>query len=199
MFERFTEHARQVVVLAQEEARSLKHNCIGSEHILLGLLREEEGLLAGQVLRSLDITFERVFSEVVRRVALGQQDSPHEMAFTPAAKTVLELALRDALWLGHNYIAPEHILLGLARENTGVAARILIDFDANSEKIGNEVIRMLCGPGGRQHGFGAQDERPSSPACTDSQQRRLALGRANEIRTKRAQLKRALKRRGQLE
>ena len=199
MFERFTEHARQVVVLAQEEARSLKHNYIGTEHILLGLLREEGGLLAGRVFQSLGITFERVCSEVVRRVASGEQDSPDEMPFTPTAKTVLELALRDALPLGHNYIAPEHILLGLARENKGVAARILIDFDANSEKIRNEVIRMLSGPGGRQRGSDAQDEGTSSPTPTDSEPRRQALRRANEIRTKRAQLKRELKRRDQLE
>src|ERR687887_587345 len=130
MFERFTERARQVVVLAQEEARTLKHNYIGTEHILLGLLREEEGL-AARVLESLDITVERV-----------------------RAKVVLELALREALSLGHNYIGTEHILLGLVRENEGVAARILLDFDADSEKIRNEVIRMLSGPGSRRQGSG---------------------------------------------
>src|SRR5881394_2284 len=154
MFERFTERARQVVVLAQEEARTLKHNYIGTEHILLGLLREEEGL-AARVLESLDITTERVRSQVVRIVGSGEEVTSGQIPFTPRAKKVLELALREALSLGHNYIGTEHILLGLVRENEGVAARILLDFDADSEKIRNEVIRMLSGPGGRQRGSGA--------------------------------------------
>jgi ATP-dependent Clp protease ATP-binding subunit ClpC len=149
MFERFTERARQVVVLAQEEARTLKHNYIGTEHILLGLLREEEGL-AARVLESLEITVERVRAQVVRIVGSGEEVTSGQIPFTPRAKKVLELALREALSLGHNYIGTEHILLGLVRENEGVAARILLDFDADSEKIRNEVIRMLSGPGGRQ-------------------------------------------------
>jgi ATP-dependent Clp protease ATP-binding subunit ClpC len=151
MFERFTERARQVVVLAQEEARTLKHNYIGTEHILLGLLREEEGL-AARVLESLDITVERVRAQVVRIVGSGEEVTSGQIPFTPRAKKVLELALREALSLGHNYIGTEHILLGLVRENEGVAARILLDFDADSEKIRNEVIRMLSGPGGRRAG-----------------------------------------------
>jgi ATP-dependent Clp protease ATP-binding subunit ClpC len=151
VFERFTERARQVVVLAQEEARTLKHNYIGTEHILLGLLREEEGL-AARVLESLDITVERVRAQVVRIVGSGEEVTSGQIPFTPRAKKVLELALREALSLGHNYIGTEHILLGLVRENEGVAARILLDFDADSEKIRNEVIRMLSGPGGRRQG-----------------------------------------------
>jgi ATP-dependent Clp protease ATP-binding subunit ClpC len=154
VFERFTERARQVVVLAQEEARTLKHNYIGTEHILLGLLREEEGL-AARVLESLDITVERVRAQVVRIVGSGEEVTSGQIPFTPRAKKVLELALREALSLGHNYIGTEHILLGLVRENEGVAARILLDFDADSEKIRNEVIRMLSGPGGRRQGAGA--------------------------------------------
>jgi ATP-dependent Clp protease ATP-binding subunit ClpC len=154
LFERFTERARQVVVLAQEEARTLKHNYIGTEHILLGLLREEEGL-AARVLESLDITVERVRAQVVRIVGSGEEVTSGQIPFTPRAKKVLELALREALSLGHNYIGTEHILLGLVRENEGVAARILLDFDADSEKIRNEVIRMLSGPGGRRQGAGA--------------------------------------------
>src|SRR5271163_3007793 len=154
MFERFTERARQVVVLAQEEARTLKHNYIGTEHILLGLLREEEGL-AARVLESLDITVERVRAQVVRIVGSGEEVTSGQIPFTPRAKKVLELALREALSLGHNYIGTEHILLGLVRENEGVAARILLDFDADSEKIRNEVIRMLSGPGGRRQGQAA--------------------------------------------
>src|SRR5579862_7918551 len=153
MFERFTERARQVVVLAQEEARTLKHNYIGTEHILLGLLREEEGL-AARVLESLDITVERVRGQVVRIVGSGEEVTSGQIPFTPRAKKVLELALREALSLGHNYIGTEHILLGLVRENEGVAARILLDFDADSEKIRNEVIRMLSGPSGRRSGPG---------------------------------------------
>ncbi len=158
MFERFTERARQVVVLAQEEARILKHNYIGTEHILLGLLREEEGL-AARVLESLDITVERVRAQVVRIVGSGEEVTSGQIPFTPRAKKVLELALREALSLGHNYIGTEHILLGLVRENEGVAARILLDFDADSEKIRNEVIRMLSGPGGRQRAAGAQGQQ----------------------------------------
>ncbi len=153
MFERFTERARQVVVLAQDEARALKHNYIGTEHILLGLLREEEGL-AARVLESLDITVEEVRAQVARIVGQGDEVTTGQIPFTPRAKKVLELALREALSLGHNYIGTEHILLGLVRENEGVAARILLDFDADAEKIRNEIIRMLSGPGRRQQGGG---------------------------------------------
>ena len=162
MFERFTERARQVVVLAQEEARTLKHNYIGTEHILLGLLREEEGL-AARVLESLDITVERVRAQVVRIVGSGEEVTSGQIPFTPRAKKVLELALREALSLGHNYIGTEHILLGLVRENEGVAARILLDFDADSEKIRNEVIRMLSGPGGRRQGGSSGSGAGSGP------------------------------------
>ena len=151
VFERFTERARQVVVLAQEEARTLTHNYIGTEHILLGLLREEEGL-AARALESLDITIERVRTQVVRIVGSGEEATSGQIPFTPRAKKVLELALREALSLGHNYIGTEHILLGLVRENEGIAARILLDFDADSEKIRNAVIRMLSGPGTPQSG-----------------------------------------------
>src|ERR671929_107061 len=176
MFERFTERARQVVVLAQEEARTLKHNYIGTEHILLGLLREEEGL-AARVLESLDITVERVRAQVVRIVGSGEEVTSGQIPFTPRAKKVLELALREALSLGHNYIGTEHILLGLVRENEGVAARILLDFDADSEKIRNEVIRMLSGPGGRQRsgggGGGAQGEGKKSSKLLDQFGRNL--------------------------
>src|SRR6184192_2925309 len=174
MFERFTERARQVVVLAQEEARTLKHNYIGTEHILLGLLREEEGL-AARVLESLDITVERVRAQVVRIVGSGEEVTSGQIPFTPRAKKVLELALREALSLGHNYIGTEHILLGLVRENEGVAARILLDFDADAEKIRNEIIRMLSGPGRRgQQGSGAQSgEKAKSSKLLDQFGRNL--------------------------
>jgi hypothetical protein len=149
VFERFTERARQVVVLAQEEARALGHSYIGSEHILLGLLREEEGL-AARVLESLGVTLERVRAQVERIVSRGDEvTGGQQIPFTPRAKRVLELAQREALSLGQNYIGTEHILLGLAREDEGVATRILLDFDVDADTIRNEVIRMLSGPGGR--------------------------------------------------
>ncbi len=161
MFERFTERARQVVVLAQDEARALKHNYIGTEHILLGLLREEEGL-AARVLDSLDITVDEVRNQVSRIVGQGDEMTTGQIPFTPRAKKVLELALREALSLGHNYIGTEHILLGLVRENEGVAARILIDFDADAEKIRTEIIRMLSGPGRRSGSGAASGGQPAA-------------------------------------
>ena len=173
MFERFTERARQVVVLAQDEARALKHNYIGTEHLLLGLLREEEGL-AARVLESLDITVEEVRAQVARIVGQGDEVTTGQIPFTPRAKKVLELALREALSLGHNYIGTEHILLGLVRENEGVAARILLDFDADAEKIRNEIIRMLSGPGRRQQGQGGpQGEKAKSSKLLDQFGRNL--------------------------
>jgi ATP-dependent Clp protease ATP-binding subunit ClpC len=142
MFERFTGRARQVVVLAQDEARKLKHNYIGTEHLLLGLLREEEGV-AAQALSSLGIALGSVRAEVTSIVGEGDEVTTGQIPFTPRAKKVLELALREGLALGHNYIGTEHILLGLVRENDGVAARILLDFDADADKIRDTVIRML--------------------------------------------------------
>jgi len=143
VFERFTERARQVVVLAQEEARALKHNYIGTEHLLLGLLREEEGL-AARVLESLDITVERVRTAVMRIIGAGEEATSGQIPFTPRAKKVLELALREALSLGHNYIGTEHILLGLVRVDEGVAIRILLEYDADAEQIRNEVTGRLA-------------------------------------------------------
>jgi ATP-dependent Clp protease ATP-binding subunit ClpC len=173
LFERFTERARQVVVLAQDEARALKHNYIGTEHILLGLLREEEGL-AARVLESLDITVEEVRAQVARIVGQGDEVTTGQIPFTPRAKKVLELALREALSLGHNYIGTEHILLGLVRENEGVAARILLDFDADADKIRNEIIRMLSGPGRRQQGgAAAPGEKAKSSKLLDQFGRNL--------------------------
>jgi ATP-dependent Clp protease ATP-binding subunit ClpC len=146
VFERFTERARQVVVYAQDEARGLNHNYIGTEHILLGLLREEEGL-AARVLESLDVTVEEARSKVARIVGQGDAVTAGQIPFTPRAKKVLDLSLREALSLGHNHIGTEHILLGLVRENEGVAAHVLLDFGADAETIRNEIIRMLSGPG----------------------------------------------------
>jgi ATP-dependent Clp protease ATP-binding subunit ClpA len=158
VFERFTERARQVVVLAQDEARALKHNYIGTEHLLLGLLREEEGV-AALVLESFDVTLEEVRAQVARIVGQGDEATSGQIPFTPRAKKVLELSLREAISLGHNYIGTEHILLGVVRENEGVAARILLDFDADAETIRNEIIRILSGRGRRQ----PRASQPSAP------------------------------------
>jgi ATP-dependent Clp protease ATP-binding subunit ClpC len=155
MFERFTERARQVVVLAQEEARDLKHNYIGTEHLLLGLLREGDGV-AARVLGSLEVALEDVRGEIMRIVGEGEHEAQGQIPFTPRAKKVLELALREALSLGHNYIGTEHILLGLVRESEGVAARILNDLDADADRIRQEVMRVLSGPSRRQ-------QKPGSP------------------------------------
>jgi ATP-dependent Clp protease ATP-binding subunit ClpA len=141
----FTERARQVLVLSQDEARVLKHYYVGTEHILLGLLRVEEGL-AARVLESLDITVEEVRAQVARIVGQGDEVTTGQIPFTPRAKKVLELSLQEAASLGHNYIGTEHILLGLMRENEGVAARILLDLDADAAKVRSEVVHMLSPP-----------------------------------------------------
>ena len=151
LYEGFTERARQVMVLAQDEALALKHNYVGTEHILLGLLRVDEGF-AARVLGSLDVTIEEVRVQTARIVGEGNEVTSGQLPFTPRTKKVLELSLREARSLGHGYIGTEHILLGLVRENQGVAARVLLDFDADAEKIRNEVIRMLSGPGRRRAG-----------------------------------------------
>lgn len=145
-------------MLATNEARTLKHDYIGTEHILLGLLLEEEGIGA-RALESLDITAERVRAQVIQMVGVGEEEITGQIPFTPRAKKVLELALREALSLGHDYIGTEHVLLGLIRENSGVAAQVLLDFDAYSQKVRNEVIRMLCGPGHRRQAQSGEDKK----------------------------------------
>ncbi|HJQ91606.1 MAG TPA: Clp protease N-terminal domain-containing protein, partial [Acidimicrobiia bacterium] len=149
MFERFTDRARRVVVLAQEEARLLNHNYIGTEHILLGLLNEGEGI-AAQALESLDIDLASVREEVVKIIGQGQQSPSGHIPFTPRAKKVLELSLREALQLGHNYIGTEHILLGLIREGEGVAAQVLQQLGAELQKVRQTVIQLLSGPAGSE-------------------------------------------------
>jgi ATP-dependent Clp protease ATP-binding subunit ClpC len=145
MFERFTERARQVVVFAQDEARALRHDYIGTEHLLLGLLREEEGL-AARVLGELGVELEAVRAEVVRRVGEGgEQPETGQIPFTPHAKQALELALREALALGHKYIGTEHVLLGLVRVGEGVGVEILNRFGATTVVVRDSVIRMLSG------------------------------------------------------
>ncbi len=162
MFERFTEPARQVVVLAQEEARALKHNYIGTEHLLLGLLREREGL-AARALGALGVQLEDVRAQVAQIIGQGDEVEAGQIPFTPRAKRVLDLSLREALSLGHNYIGTEHLLLGIARENEGVAARILLDFDADAETLRNQVIGMLSGPGHTRVSGTARRSRRTSP------------------------------------
>ena len=146
MFERFTERARQVVVLAQDESRRLGHDSIGTEHILLGLLREEEGI-AARVLETLDVTLEEVQADVIRVVGRGETPETGQIPFTPGGKKTLELALREAVALGHDYIGTEHVLLGLVRADEGVGAEILREHDADPERIRQAIIRMLSGVG----------------------------------------------------
>jgi ATP-dependent Clp protease ATP-binding subunit ClpA len=155
VFERFTERARQVVVLAQEEARALRHNYIGTEHILLGLLREEEGL-AARVLTDLGLTVEDVRKEVVRLVGPGEEVASGQIPFTVRAKKVLEAALREALFLGNNHIETEHILLGLVSGDEGVAARILLHAGMDPDRIRDRVTQLLSGPSGRRPPTGGE-------------------------------------------
>ncbi|MDR2322094.1 ATP-dependent Clp protease ATP-binding subunit [Microbacterium sp. NPDC089698] len=149
MFERFTDRARRVVVLAQEEAKMLNHNYIGTEHILLGLIHEGEGA-AAKALESLGISLESVREQVQDIIGQGQQQPTGHIPFTPRAKKVLELSLREALQLGHNYIGTEHILLGLIREGEGVAAQVLVKLGADLNKVRQQVIQMLSGSPGRE-------------------------------------------------
>jgi ATP-dependent Clp protease ATP-binding subunit ClpC len=144
MFERFTDRARRVVVLAQEEARMLNHNYIGTEHILLGLIHEGEGV-AAKALESLNISLEAVRQQVEEIIGQGQAAPTGHIPFTPRAKKVLELSLREALQLGHNYIGTEHILLGLIREGEGVAAQVLQKLGADLNRVRQTVIQLLSG------------------------------------------------------
>jgi len=149
MFERFTDRARRVVVLAQEEARMLNHNYIGTEHILLGLIHEGEGV-AAKALESLGISLEAVRQQVEEIIGQGQQAPSGHIPFTPRAKKVLELSLREALQLGHNYIGTEHILLGLIREGEGVAAQVLVKLGADLNRVRQQVIQLLHGYQGKE-------------------------------------------------
>ena len=147
MFERFTDRARRVVVLAQEEARLLNHNYIGTEHMLLGLIHEGEGV-AAKALESLGISLEAVRAQVEEIIGQGQSAPTGHIPFTPRAKKVLELSLREALQLGHNYIGTEHILLGLIREGEGVAAQVLVKLGADLTRVRQQVVQVLSGYAG---------------------------------------------------
>jgi ATP-dependent Clp protease ATP-binding subunit ClpC len=161
MFERFTDRARQTVVLAQEEARLLSHNYIGTEHLLLGLLREGDGL-AARSLRRLGIQLDRVRSDVEQIIGRGTEAPPGHIPFTPRSKKVLELALREALQLGHNYIGTEHILLGLVREGEGVAAQVLVRRGADLDRVRATVLAEV-----KQVTTGGPTSRPRTPAAED--------------------------------
>ncbi|RJL22552.1 ATP-dependent Clp protease ATP-binding subunit [Bailinhaonella thermotolerans] len=174
MFERFTDRARRVVVLAQEEARMLNHNYIGTEHILLGLIHEGEGV-AAKALESLGISLEGVRQQVEEIIGQGQSAPSGHIPFTPRAKKVLELSLREALQLGHNYIGTEHILLGLIREGEGVAAQVLVKLGADLNRVRQQVIQLLHGYQGKepQAAGGAQEAAPSTSLVLDQFGRNL--------------------------
>ncbi len=200
MFERFTDRARRVVVLAQEEARLLNHNYIGTEHILLGLIHEGEGV-AAKALEGLGINLEAVRSQVVEIIGQGSQAPSGHIPFTPRAKKVLELSLREALQLGHNYIGTEHILLGLIREGEGVAAQVLQKLGAELQKVRQTVIQLLSGVQGEEQtsshpsGSGRSSSSESGPSGSTvldqfgrnltqlARERKLdpVIGRTNEI------------------
>ena len=173
MFERFTDRARRVVVLAQEEARMLNHNYIGTEHILLGLIHEGEGV-AAKALESLGISLDAVRQQVEEIIGQGQQAPSGHIPFTPRAKKVLELSLREALQLGHNYIGTEHILLGLIREGEGVAAQVLVKLGADLNKVRQQVIQLLNGYQSKGEPAGtASESAPSTSLVLDQFGRNL--------------------------
>jgi ATP-dependent Clp protease ATP-binding subunit ClpA len=149
MFERFTDRARRVIVLAQQDARMLSHDYVGTEHILLGLIDEGEGV-AAKALESLGISLDAVRQQVEEIIGQGDEAPPRRIPFTPRAKKVLELSLREALQLGHNYIGTEHILLGLIREGDGVAAQVLVRLGADLNRVRQQVIQLLHGYQGKE-------------------------------------------------
>src|SRR5437016_5288005 len=177
MFERFTDRARRVVVLAQEEARMLNHNYIGTEHILLGLIHEGEGV-AAKALESLGISLDAVRQQVEEIIGQGQQAPSGHIPFTPRAKKVLELSLREALQLGHNYIGTEHILLGLIREGDGVAAQVLVKLGADLNRVRQQVIQLLHGYQGKEPASAgtAAESAPSTSLVLDQFGRNLTQG-----------------------
>ena len=193
MFERFTDRARRVVVLAQEEARMLNHNYIGTEHILLGLIHEGEGV-AAKSLESLGISLDSVREQVQEIIGQGQQAPSGHIPFTPRAKKVLELSLREALQLGHNYIGTEHILLGLIREGEGVAAQVLVKLGADLNRVRQQVLQLLSGYQGKEPAAagGPSEGTPSGSLVLDQFGRNLTqaaregkldpvIGRGKEI------------------
>ena len=167
MFERFTDRARRVLVLAQEEARLLNHSFIGTEHILLGLIHEGEGV-AAKALDAMGITLESVREKVEETIGMTGNPSSGSPPFTPRAKKVLELSLREALQLGHSYIGTEHMLLGLVREGEGVAAQVLVSLGADLARVRQQVIQMMSGYQGKDAAASSTGGGPSTEAGSGS-------------------------------
>jgi ATP-dependent Clp protease ATP-binding subunit ClpC len=163
VYERFTDRARRAVVQAQEEARMLSHNYIGTEHILLGLIHERDGM-AARALESLGISLDVVRQQVEELIGRGQQAPPEHIPFTPRSKKVLELSLREALQLGHDYIGTEHILLGLIREGDGVAALVLVKLGGDLNRVREQVIQLLQEQQGRVAMIGRENDGAGSAA-----------------------------------
>ena len=184
MFERFTDRARRVVVLAQEEARLLNHSYIGTEHILLGLIHEGEGV-AAKALESLSISLEAVRNQVEEIIGQGGSSPSGHIPFTPRAKKVLELSLREALQLGHNYIGTEHILLGLIREGEGVAAQVLVKLGADLSRVRQQVIQLLSGYQGPAGGSGSAAVRRAVVAASRVRRAPTSAARARAATTTR--------------
>jgi ATP-dependent Clp protease ATP-binding subunit ClpC len=174
MFERFTDRARRVVVLAQDEARRLDHNYIGTEHILLGLVQEGEGV-AAKALEALGIGLAAVRQQVEEIVGRGKEAPGGHIPFTPRAKKVLELSLREALQLGHDYIGTEHILLGLIREGEGVAARVLANLGADLNLVRQQVVQLL-----HSHQMEGQERLSSARPAGSSGRLELIVNRRTE-------------------
>ena len=174
MFERFTDRARRVVILAQEEARLLNHNYIGTEHILLGLIHEHEGV-AAKALESLDISLESVRAQVEEIIGRGGITPSGHIPFTPRAKKVLELSLRESLQLGHNYIGTEHILLGLLREGEGVAAQVLLKLGADLDRVREQVVQLLVAQGDASSSASEGEAVPAMGEPSASRSRVLAF------------------------
>jgi ATP-dependent Clp protease ATP-binding subunit ClpC len=185
MFERFTDRSRRAIVLAQEEARILNHSYIGTEHLLLGLLREGEGL-AGKALASLGITLDAVRQQVAEIIGRGQQPPSGHIPFTPRAKKVLELSAREADALGHSYIGTEHLLLGLLREGKGVAVQILVKLGADVGGVRDQVLQLVPGPVGQD----MADEPRRVGTRARSRLAEEALARINSLDSRLASLER---------
>jgi ATP-dependent Clp protease ATP-binding subunit ClpA len=180
MFERFTGPARRVVVLAQEEARMFDHNYIGTEHILLGLIREHDGI-AAKALESLGISLDAVRHQVSEIIGQGKQAPSGHVPFTPRAKKVLELSLREAQQLGHHYIATEHILLGLIREGDGVAAQVLVKLGADLNEVRQRVIKLL-------HGYPVEETMSARSAVSELDTRQAVQTRLEAVEVRLAAL-----------
>jgi ATP-dependent Clp protease ATP-binding subunit ClpA len=168
MFQQFTDRARRVVVLAQEEARLLNHDYVGTEHLLLGLAHEGQGV-AAKALESLGIRLEALRSQVEEAIGRGQRAPSGHLSFTPRAKKVLELSLRESQQLGHDYIGTEHLLLGLVREGEGVAAQVLVKLGADLSRVRQQVIQLLSGSAGGPEEAAGTRPVPDEPGEVEDQ------------------------------